>query len=73
MVQSAGNHDLDDDVIFSAREAVYPFPPKNASSPTARSSSPTSTGEQKEEARRASRLASALKRAFRASARGRRD
>jgi periplasmic protein TonB len=31
MVQSAGNRDLDGDVLFSAREAVYPFPPKNAS------------------------------------------
>ncbi len=31
LVQSAGNHDLDGDVLFSAREAVYPFPPKHSS------------------------------------------
>jgi periplasmic protein TonB len=31
MVQSAGNRELDDDVLFSARQAVYPFPPQHAS------------------------------------------
>jgi TonB family protein len=30
LVQSGGKHDLDQDVVFAARQAVYPFPPKNA-------------------------------------------
>ena len=30
LVQSGGNRDLDHDVVFSAYQASFPFPPKNA-------------------------------------------
>ena len=31
LVQSGGKGELDQDIMFSARQAAYPFPPKNAS------------------------------------------
>jgi protein TonB len=31
LVNSGGKNDLDQDILFSARQAAYPFPPKNAS------------------------------------------
>jgi TonB family protein len=30
LVQSGGKSELDQDILFAARQAVYPFPPKNA-------------------------------------------
>jgi TonB family protein len=30
LVQSRGNRDLDHDVVFSAHQASFPFPPKGA-------------------------------------------
>ena len=31
LVSSGGKSELDQDILFSARQAAYPFPPKNAS------------------------------------------